>query len=909
MFTPKPPTGLLRCLPFFLAALPFCAQAQEFSAANGTALPSFDGAAGTTLAPPQFTVAGTLPVPQRDVRNLNVGWRFFKGDVPAASARDFDDSSWATVNVPHGIEILPETASGGVNYRGPVWYRKTFSAPWEMASRRVALYFEGVMGKAKIFVNGKLAAEHFGGYLPIVVDVSGALEYGKENVVAVRADNADDVSYPPGKPQDSLDFCYFGGIYRDVFLIATDKTRITDANEAVPARAGDFRGVFLSTRALDLRKGEVRVGVKVNAENPDGKNLRVRVSRSRGNGEFELLGEIALPEAEARAANATFEKIFSVRVAEKDLWTPDNPALTEFLVELVDGNTVFDAARIPFGIRTFTLDEKGFSLNGKPFPQKLIGGNRHQDFAEIGNAVPNNLQWQDAVKLRAAGLRLVRCAHYPMDPAFMDACDRLGLFVIVATPGWQFWNNAPAFENRVYDDIRNMVRRDRNRPSVLMWEPILNESYYPPVFAKRAHEAVHEEFPFPPCYTASDKQSRGSEHYDVMYSHPATGDGNGSKDKPRPGKAYFCREFGDNVDSWFAHNSSSRVARVWGEVPMLVQAKHYLKPDYVYTCWDTLFKAPDYHIGGALWHPFDHQRGYHPDTFYGGIYDAFRQPKYSCWGFMAQRPTEKSAANIGSGPMVKIAHSGTPFSPNDVTVFSNCDEVRLVSQGRPAVTKKVVKGTARKPALPNAPLVFENAWDFQKSKEITRKMRERASEKDTIVAEGIVDGKVVCRDVVSPSRRPHALRLTLDSCVPVEADGSSVAVVIAELVDEGGVVKRLNDEEIVFGVDGAGTLLGAGERKISWGTSPVLIRAGTEPGEIVVSARLKWGGTQKPAAGTLKFSTVPARQKLLFSESAPLQGAADGASAGVGGNASGGKTAAERRAELEKVGADQAAFE
>lgn len=153
---------------------------------------------------------------------------------------------------------------------------------------------------------------------------------------------------------------------------------------------------------------------------------------------------------------------------------------------------LLDNRSMRVGVRTVEITEKGLVLNGSLFPEKLIGGNRHQDFARLGNAVPNNLQWQDAVKLRKAGMRVIRSAHYPQDPAFMDACDRLGLFVIVATPGWQFWGKGP-FADRVYDDIRQMVRRDRNHPSVMMWEPILNETHYPADFAKKARDLVHED--------------------------------------------------------------------------------------------------------------------------------------------------------------------------------------------------------------------------------------------------------------------------------------------------------------------------------------------------------------------------------------------------------------------------------
>ena len=118
----------------------------------------------------------------------------------------------------------------------------------------------------------------------------------------------------------------------------------------------------------------------------------------------------------------------------------------------------------------------------------------------IGNALPNSLHWRDAKKLRDAGLRVIRNAHYPQDPAFMDACDELGLFVIVNTPGWQFWNDDPIFGQRVYDDIRNMVRRDRNHASVWLWEPILNETWYPEDFARNVADILKEEYPYPYCY-------------------------------------------------------------------------------------------------------------------------------------------------------------------------------------------------------------------------------------------------------------------------------------------------------------------------------------------------------------------------------------------------------------------------
>lgn len=174
------------------------------------------------------------------------------------------------------------------------------------------------------------------------------------------------------------------------------------------------------------------------------------------------------------------------------------------------------------GIRLAEFRGKdGFWLNGKPFGQ-LVGANRHQDFAYVGNALPNSQQWRDAKRLRDAGCTIIRVAHYPQDPAFMDACDELGLFVIVATPGWQYWNKDPKFGELVHQNTREMIRRDRNHPSVLMWEPILNETRYPLDFALKALEITKEEYPYPGRpVAAADVHSAGvKEHYDVVYGWP-----------------------------------------------------------------------------------------------------------------------------------------------------------------------------------------------------------------------------------------------------------------------------------------------------------------------------------------------------------------------------------------------------
>ena len=447
----------------------------------------------------------------------------------------------------------------------------------------------------------------------------------------------------------------------------------------------------------------------------------------------------------------------------------------------------------------------------------------------------------------------------------MDACDELGLFVIVNTPGWQFWNDAPEFAQRVYSDIRNVVRRDRNHPSVWLWEPILNETWYPADFAKNTRDIVDAEYPYPYCYSGSDSEARGHENFPVYFAHPANMQ-DASKEID-PTKTYFTREWGDNVDDWSSHNSPSRVARNWGEQPMRVQAQHYACPYYPVTSYDVLYKQSPQHVGGCLWHSFDHQRGYHPDPFYGGLMDVFRQPKYSYYMFMAQRPAVKNDRNAGSGPMVYIAHEMTPFSGKDVTVYSNCDEVRLTfNKGGKTYTYKKDKN---RPGMPSPVITFPDVYDFQMDKAMSRKKKQ---EDVLLLAEGLIDGKVVATHEVHPARRPEKLLLWTDNeGVNLKADGSDFVTVVAAVADKNGNIKRLNNYYVKFHVEGEGRLLGdasilANPAPVKWGTAPVLIQSTLKPGKIKVIASVLFEGSQMPTSAVLELESVLTEHSLLYSE-------------------------------------------
>ena len=837
---------------------------------------------------PEFSTAGFFRLDNsgREVYSMNPAWRFHKGAVESAETKEFNDKDWTVVSLPDGIEYLPTEASGCINYQGEVWYRKHFTPDAVLKGKKLFLHFEAIMGKSKVFVNGKLLTEHFGGYLPVIADVTDVLDWNGDNVIAVWADNSDDPSYPPGKAQDVLDYTYFGGIYRDCWLIAHNNVFITDPNYENEVAGG---GLFVAFGKVSDALAEVQLKIHVRnaTKNPFSGQVEYMLLQPDGTEVARLSDKIQVKAGRAITVSDRMP------VKQPMLWTPSTPTLYNLLVRVLDkeGN-VIDGYRHRIGIRSIEFKGKdGFYLNGRPYGKPLIGANRHQDFAVVGNAVANSIHWRDAKKLKDVGMEIIRNAHCPQDPAFMDACDELGLFVIVNTPGWQFWNDAPEFAQRVYSDIRNVVRRDRNHPSVWLWEPILNETWYPADFAKNTRDIVDAEYPYPYCYSGSDSEARGHENFPVYFAHPANMQ-DASKEID-PTKTYFTREWGDNVDDWSSHNSPSRVARNWGEQPMRVQAQHYACPYYPVTSYDVLYKQSPQHVGGCLWHSFDHQRGYHPDPFYGGLMDVFRQPKYSYYMFMAQRPAVKNDRNAGSGPMVYIAHEMTPFSGKDVTVYSNCDEVRLTfNKGGKTYTYKKDKN---RPGMPSPVITFPDVYDFMVDKAFSRTQKQ---DDVYLLAEGLIDGKVVATHKVVPARRPEKILLWMDNeGTDLKADGSDFVTVVAAVADKNGNIKRLNNYNIRFSIEGEGRLLGgpgvlANPVPVKWGTAPVLVQSTLKPGKIRITASVLFEGSQMPISGELEFESKPSVFPLVYD-------AADAARIPLGSASAGQNTASKTDAERE----------
>jgi len=716
--------------------------------------------------PAEFSRAGywTVGGSPRATTSFNCGWEFSLDGFKTAKP----------VSLPHCIDEgeIGINASGCVNRQQPAWYRKRFA--WKRTHAHAFLHFEAVMGKCRVDVNGRRVAEHFGGYLPIHVEVTDVLKDG-ENEVVVWCDNSDDPSFPPGLAQKELDFVYFGGIYRDVWLVETGEAYVVDPG------AG---GVFVDTRLGDDGTWTVSSDVTLGGAT-NGASVRLAYDGKEVRSPFQ-------PESPS-------------------LWSPETPNLHMLRVEVVKGGRVVDAVGVRFGIRDFVLRRDGFFLNGKRYPKKLIGVNRHQDYLFIGNAMPNSLQWRDVKKFKDAGMTIFRSAHYPQDPAFMDACDELGMFVIDATPGWHFWDDSsPLFGQRVYDDIRQMVRRDRSRPSLLLWEPILNETEFPKAFATNALAIVKRETKGRGWCTC-DSFSEGADRFDVNYKYRCD-----------HGKPLFCREWGDFPDDWDAQNSISRVAAEWGEGPQVAQALHY-RDEKRFGSLASVLADPDL-FGGTMWHGTDFSHGFHPEPFYCGIMTYARRKKYSYYMIQSE---------LTSKPMVFLAHELAPFSPTGFTVFSNC-AYTATWLGKPFVpgrTKFVYDELQKTVYYPD----------------------DAASVSNGVFVVRLPDGTVQKH---WPAKRFDHIRMELDTegLAPV-ADGSDMVAVTAVLADKNGTAKRYARERVVFEVEGPADIVGENPQETRWGEATVLLRlkARDVPERITVRARLTRTGALVRQCGSLSF--------------------------------------------------------
>ncbi|GAB4244377.1 MAG: hypothetical protein Kow00109_20300 [Acidobacteriota bacterium] len=395
------------------------------------------------------------PASPRQELLADFDWKFVLGDPEGAASPEFDDGAWRIVHLPHdwSIEGTPDpkqpTGSGGGYFPAGVgWYRKTFDAPERWRGRRVTAEFEGVYGETTVYLNGHRLGTHVYGYTSFHFDLTPYLRWDRPNVLAVRVDNS---------AQPNSRWYSGSGIYRHVRFVITDPVHVA------------HWGVFLSTPEVTPQRATVLAQIEVANDSTRDARIVVRtvLRDSQGRRAAEDATEVAVPAGRQGAVEQR------MTVSNPALWSPDTPHLYEAVVQLRRGNDVVDEVTVPFGVRSLAWSAReGFLLNGRPI--ELAGGNVHHDHGPLGATAFDRAEERKVQLLKAAGFNAVRTAHNPPSPAFLEACDRLGLLVLEdAFDVWKAkkvaYDYGRFFEEWWENDLTAMVRRDRNHPSVVLW--------------------------------------------------------------------------------------------------------------------------------------------------------------------------------------------------------------------------------------------------------------------------------------------------------------------------------------------------------------------------------------------------------------------------------------------------------
>jgi beta-galactosidase len=732
----------------------------------------------------------------RTQTNINKNWSFQRG-VAA------DESNWESVHLPHTPKIEPLVVND--QWQGICWYKKNLTSDQLAEGKNHFLRFEGVMQEAEVWINGSLAAQHVGGYLPFVVPLTDYIHPNKNNEVLVKVVNTDNSTIPPGKKLQDLDFNTYGGIYRNVHLISTGEVFVTDAVHAQETNGG---GVLL--RYTQIAKEEASGFVKIHVRNTSSKAKQVKVQITfldKDKKEY-----LFLSDSLEVSANTAEHLVQAFAIPSPKLWSPSHPNLYDVRIQIIEAtnsNKVLDKVTIRTGIRSIELNEDGFFLNGEKY--FITGTNRHQEYPYVGYAISDQANYRDAYKIKQAGFDFVRLSHYPHSESFMNACDELGLMVMNCIPGWQFYEDG-AFVQHAYQDIRDMVRRDRNHPSVVFWENSLNESGMTDEFMDKANQLVKEELPYSDTYTAGwidhpsydlfipARQHAKPPHYWNRY------DNNNRK--------IFIAEYGDW--EYYAQNAgfnqkefknlnpeerTSRQLRAYGEKRLLQQALNYQE------AFNSNLKGKNT-IGHANWLMFDYNRGYADDLEASGIADIFRIPKYAYYFYQSQK---SPSADAFSKPMVYIASNWNKNSSLSVRVFSNTDHVELYLNDQFVTSKKRKDIAEFSDSLLYSPHVFELPHFVP----------------GTLKALAFIDGKKVAEHRVSTPKTAKKIKLDVDeSGLPLVSGVDDVVFVYAKIVDENNEIVADATNEISFSIVGnqEAEIIGPNKMNAEAGIATVLIR-------------------------------------------------------------------------------------
>ena len=774
-----------------------------------------------------LTVLGsTLADAQESPRErllFDFGWKFHLGDdwpdaenlAKAGSsrgpaAREFDDSQWQTINLPHDWVVqLPfdEKADSDHGYKpvGPgfpensvAWYHRTFELPPQDAGKRIWIEFDGVFRDAQVFVNGWLVGHHEGGYNGFRYDITDVANCGGKNEVAVRVDASRFEGW----------FYEGAGIYRHVWLVKT----------APLAIAPD--GIFVWSQFKDnVPKGRPDIHVQVqllnSQTNDEDATVKAEIFSPEGQKIAEVQKEVTL------SGDSTVEVDQTTRVSQPELWSPESPSLYRLVTTVESGGKLIDRQETAFGIRTIAFDpEKGFLLNGQHY--EIKGTCNHQDHAGVGSALPDQLQYFRVGRLKEMGCNAYRTSHNEPTAELLDACDQLGMLVMDE-------NRLLGSDDANLARFRQQILRDRNHPAVVIWSICNEESRQSDADGGRVGTTMQSFVKqLDPTRPVTCAESVGNDYSGLMSALEVRGwnyhVGSDMEDYHRehPQQAEVGSEQGSTVGTRGIYETDKTRG--------YISAYDSNFPFWASTAetWWSYFADRPWLSGGFYWTGFDYRGEPTPNKWpcinsHFGILDTCGFPKDNFYYYQSVW-TDKPVLHL-------LPHWNWPGKEGqniDVWCYANCPEVELFLNGQSLGRKTVPRNLHAEWEVPYAPGTL-SAKGYDSSGEVVS-----ATEEDTTGA-------------------PAAVELQPDRST-INADGEDISIITVSVHDEPGRVVPTASNLVHFSIQGPGKIIGIGngdpschepdqyptqsgwQRSVFNGLAQIIVQSSKNSGEIALTA-------------------------------------------------------------------------
>ena len=774
----------------------------------------------------------------RKIIHINDQWFYANDYKDEYLKNEFDFSNFERVDLPHTNIELPYNYFDEKAYQFVSTYVKTLKFDNSIKGKKVFLDFEGVMIAAEVYLNGIHVGGHKGGYTNFSIDITEALKINEDNILKVVVDSTERPDIPPHGYV--VDYLTYGGIYREVSLRIVEPIFINN----------------LYARAYDCLKEEKRLELDIEINNFEEHRDDLEIVVDFGDDTFEETLSTKLPIEEGTSIkNIEIDQLNMVK-----LWDIENPKLYEIKVKLLKDSEVIDEYKDTFGFREAEFRPDGFYLNGRRV--KLVGLNRHQAYPYVGYAMPQRVQEKDAEILKyELGLNIVRTSHYPQSVHFLRKCDEIGLLVFEEIPGWQHIGDE-AWQAESIKNVEEMIKRDYNRPSIVLWGVRINESQDSHEFYVKTNAMAKSLDPI--RQTGGVRYLENSDFLEDVYTM-----------------------------NDFIHSGGEKVLRTQGEVTGQDDKVPYLVTEYnghMYPTksFDQECKKVEHayrhlrvinesfgldEISGAIgWCAFDYNThssfGSGDKICYHGVSDMFRNPKYAAYSYASQKKVEDGVVLEPITLGAKGERDGGAILP--FTVLTNCDYIKIFKDGIYIDTYY-----PNKEKFPNLPIEVSHILSMDSEIPLTEEAKkeikdfvlnklkdsnltnlaeedfryiEEFSERvnipvfkimslvyklaggwgdkeNSLIIKGFIDNKEVASKEIGELRSMNKLEVTPDDLeLSLDKTSYDATRIVVKLLDNLGEVLFLNNDFIEVEIDGPLSIMGPSKFGISGGVTAFWVR-------------------------------------------------------------------------------------